>query len=164
MAELCSKITPARGGVMTDEVGVITGDLELCTSCDADGGVQVSVRYQGAGEWYALSSANCTLTAPATVGVGYPAGLDAKETSMAELCSKITPARGGVMTDEVGVITGDLELCTSCDADGGVQVSVRYQGAGEWYALSSANCTLHDARDHEAVHQALVGVLHRPEG
>ncbi|ASO23081.1 hypothetical protein FHR81_003743 [Actinoalloteichus hoggarensis] len=83
---------------------------------------------------------------------------------MAELCTKITVARGGVMTDEVGVITGELELCTSCDEDGRVRVSVRYLGADELYSLSAADCTLHDARDHQALHQSLVGVLNRPAG
>ncbi|WP_433177357.1 hypothetical protein [Actinoallomurus sp. CA-150999] len=68
------------------------------------------------------------------------------------------------MTDDVGVITGDLELRTSHTPDGTVTIQVRYAGADEWYRLGAADVTLHDERDHQAVHQALLGVLHRPAG
>ncbi|MCP2262085.1 hypothetical protein LX15_005817 [Streptoalloteichus tenebrarius] len=81
-----------------------------------------------------------------------------------ELSSKFTAAPGGVMTDEVGVITGDLELRTRCDRAGAVTVEVRYAGADEWYRLSAADVRLHDPRDHAALHQSLLGVLHRPQG
>jgi hypothetical protein len=75
--------------------------------------------------------------------------------------SAMTAPPGGVMTDEVGVITGDLELATEC-ADGDVTVWVRYAGAAEWYRLSAADCHLYDPRDHDALHTALVAVLNRP--
>jgi hypothetical protein len=77
------------------------------------------------------------------------------------LYSVLTAPPGGVMTDEVGVITGELELATRC-ASGAVTVWVRYAGAAEWYRLSGADCHLHDARDHHPLHSALVAVLHRP--
>ncbi|WP_190820191.1 hypothetical protein [Saccharopolyspora pogona] len=80
----------------------------------------------------------------------------------AVLRSEVTAPPGGVMTDEVGVITGDLELATEC-TDGDVTVWVRYAGAAEWYRLSAADCHLHDPRDHGALHTALVAVLHRPD-
>jgi hypothetical protein len=79
------------------------------------------------------------------------------------LTSPFKAAPGGVMTDDVGVITGDLELRTTL-ADGAVTVEVRYEGADEWYRLSAADCRLADPNDHEAVHHALLGVLNRPEG
>lgn len=75
----------------------------------------------------------------------------------------ITAGPGGVMTDEVGVITGELELATTCE-QGQVTVWVRYAGALEWYRLSRADCHLHDERDHEALHSSLVALLDRPEG
>jgi hypothetical protein len=81
------------------------------------------------------------------------------------LRSTLTAPPGGIMTDDVGVITGDLELATECtDADGvwAVAVWIRYAGADEWYRVSAADCRLKDPRDHAAVHSALVGVLHRP--
>ena len=79
------------------------------------------------------------------------------------LTSLFKASPGGVMTDEVGVITGDLELRTTL-TDGAVTVEVRYEGADEWYRLSAADCHLVDDKDHEAVHRALLGVLNRPEG
>ncbi|SHE55326.1 hypothetical protein [Streptoalloteichus hindustanus] len=81
-----------------------------------------------------------------------------------ELSSEFTAAPGGVMTDEVGVITGDLELRTRCGQDGTVTVEVRYAGADEWYRLSAADARLNDPRDHAVLHRSLLGVLHRPQG
>ncbi|MFC7344664.1 hypothetical protein [Saccharopolyspora griseoalba] len=80
---------------------------------------------------------------------------------MPELRTTVTAPPGGVLTDEVGVITGDLELATTCE-DGAVRVAVRYAGANEWYRLSAADCALHDPRDHEPLHDALAAVLDRP--
>ncbi len=68
------------------------------------------------------------------------------------------------MTDEVGVVTGDLELRTDLADDGKLRALVRYEGAEEWYAVTGASCQLADPRDHEPVHQLLLGLLHRPEG
>lgn len=79
------------------------------------------------------------------------------------LTSTFKAGPGGVMTDDVGVITGGLELRTTL-TDGAVTVEVRYEGADEWYRLSAADCRLADPKDHEAVHHALLGVLNRPEG
>jgi|AntDryMetagUQ255_1029468.scaffolds.fasta_scaffold00272_3 hypothetical protein len=84
---------------------------------------------------------------------------------MAQLSSPLIAPPGGVMTDEVGVITGELELRTACAGDGSVAVHVRYAGALEWYVVTgTAGLRLHDARDHEPLHALLAGVLHRPEG
>jgi hypothetical protein len=77
------------------------------------------------------------------------------------LRSALTAPPGGIMTDDVGVITGELELATLYD-DGDVSVWVRYAGALDWYRIAAADCHLHDARDHQALHSALVAVLHRP--
>ena len=82
---------------------------------------------------------------------------------MAELSSPFVAGPGGVMTDEVGVVTGDLELRTALD-DGELRATVRYEGAEEWYAVTGASCKLADPKDHEAVHAVLLGVLNRPEG
>ncbi|MBB5806552.1 hypothetical protein F4560_006320 [Saccharothrix ecbatanensis] len=71
------------------------------------------------------------------------------------------------MTDEVGVVTGDLELRTSL-VDGELRATVRYEGAEEWYAITGASYRLADPAEqdavHEAVHTVLLGVLNRPEG
>ncbi|WSP43352.1 hypothetical protein OG247_01685 [Streptomyces sp. NBC_01244] len=42
------------------------------------------------------------------------------------------------MTDEVGVITGDVTLTTEPGPDGSVEVRVQYTGAEEWYTLTGS--------------------------
>ncbi|GGN74157.1 hypothetical protein GCM10010112_44000 [Actinoplanes lobatus] len=75
----------------------------------------------------------------------------------------IVPGPGGVMTDEVGVVTGDLTLRTEL-ADGQVTVRVQYKDADEWYTVTGGRAALADAADLDAVHTVAVGLLHRPEG
>jgi len=75
----------------------------------------------------------------------------------------ITAGQGGVMTDEVGVITGDLTLRTELSGDQ-VTVGVQYKDAEEWYAVTGAKATLKDPADLDAVHAVAVGILNRPEG
>ncbi|NML55511.1 hypothetical protein HHL19_36140 [Streptomyces sp. R302] len=43
---------------------------------------------------------------------------------------------GGAMTDEVGVITGDLTVATYALMDGRAVVLVQYKDADEWYTLT----------------------------
>ncbi|PRY32646.1 hypothetical protein [Umezawaea tangerina] len=83
---------------------------------------------------------------------------------MAEYSSPFVAGPGGIMTDDVGVITGELELRTVLAEDGSVRAEVRYEGADEWYALTGGACALKDPEDLSAVHELLVGVLNRPEG
>lgn len=75
--------------------------------------------------------------------------------------SSIFPASHGVMTEEVGVISGELELVTSCDEEGNLSLRITYVGAEEWYTLPGKKYQLYDARDHEVVHRLLVAVLER---
>ncbi|NUT33391.1 MAG: hypothetical protein HOV79_09980 [Hamadaea sp.] len=84
-----------------------------------------------------------------------------------ELVTDIVPGPGGVMTDEVGVVTGDLTLktvVTPATAGAAVQVTVQYRGADEWYAVTGGAVPVADPVDAKAVHQLAVGLLHRPEG
>ena len=67
------------------------------------------------------------------------------------------------MTDEVGVVTGDLTLRTELSGDQ-VKVSVQYKDAEEWYAVTGAKAQLKDPADLDAVHAVAVGILNRPEG
>lgn len=83
---------------------------------------------------------------------------------MATLSALFAAGPGGVMTDEVGVVTGDLELSTELSDDGKFRALVRYEGAEEWYAITGASCVLADPRDHEQVHSLLLALLNRPEG
>ncbi|MBM0233398.1 hypothetical protein JNW91_16970 [Micromonospora sp. STR1_7] len=75
----------------------------------------------------------------------------------------IVPGPGGVMTDEVGVVTGELTLRTEY-ADGKVTLRVQYKDADEWYAVTGGSVALADPAGLDAVHGVAVALLHRPEG
>jgi hypothetical protein len=79
---------------------------------------------------------------------------------MAEKTSDLN-APGGVLTDETGVITGELTLRTSLD---GVQVTmqVQYKDADEWYHVAGGRFALHDAADLDVLHALAVSLLDRP--
>src|SRR5215217_3029559 len=59
-----------------------------------------------------------------------------------EARSTIDSTTGGVMTAEVGAITGELEVATRSLKEGLIEVAVRYTGAEEWYIVegSPINC------------------------
>ncbi|MFH8888130.1 hypothetical protein [Streptomyces sp. NPDC017949] len=52
---------------------------------------------------------------------------------------------GGAMTDEVGVITGELTLATEDDGAGRATLTVQYTGAWEWYTLTGSPVPLPEA-------------------
>ncbi|MER7131321.1 hypothetical protein [Streptosporangium saharense] len=67
---------------------------------------------------------------------------------------QVVAGPGGVMTDEVGVVTGDLTVVTEADGDA-ARVTVQYTGADEWYVLTGSPIPLKD-RTVEQVHQAVL--------
>lgn len=70
------------------------------------------------------------------------------------------PARdGAVMTDEVGVITGELTLVTEVDDAGAVIQRVQYKDADEWYALTGAPPVLAPGQSIDALHTQTVAAL-----
>jgi hypothetical protein len=75
----------------------------------------------------------------------------------------IVAGPGGVMTDEVGAVTGDLTVRTEL-IDGEAVVSVQYKGAAEWYRVTGARAPLANPDDLAAVHTIAVALLNRPEG
>jgi hypothetical protein len=75
----------------------------------------------------------------------------------------IVPGPGGVMTVEVGVITGDLTLRSELEGEK-LTIRVQYLEAAEWYVVQGGEATLKDPADLEAVHTIVVGILNRPEG
>src|SRR5258706_1583615 len=70
----------------------------------------------------------------------------------------ITAGPGGVMTDEVGVVTGDLTIRTEVDDALAVTVRVQYKDADEWYVVTNGRTTVRDAADLDAVHAVAVGL------
>jgi hypothetical protein len=75
----------------------------------------------------------------------------------------IVPGPGGVMTDEVGVITGPLTLRTEVDNKGNAVLRVQYKDADEWYVVTGSRTTIMDNRDIDAFHALAVALLNRPE-
>jgi hypothetical protein len=83
-----------------------------------------------------------------------------------EMRSTIASTLGGVMTKEVGAVTGDLEVATRPRA-GGVEVVVRYAGAEEWYTVEGSLIKPHDAgrlspSELRELHEAVVSHLATP--
>jgi hypothetical protein len=82
-----------------------------------------------------------------------------------ELRSQFVSTVGGVMTEEAGAVTGDLELLTrpSEAGDSGLEVLVRYAGAKEWYKVSGSPLVKPaDGEDHRASHEAALTRLTTP--
>lgn len=69
--------------------------------------------------------------------------------------TNVTAGPGGVMTDEVGVITGDVTVRTELADDGTVVQRVQYLDADEWYVISGSPTTL-GGKDLDAVHDEQV--------
>ncbi|MER7758693.1 hypothetical protein [Streptomyces sp. NPDC097619] len=90
--------------------------------------------------------------APATSAVRGPARQGVR------LVGFVTAGPGGVMTDEVGAITGELALATERLGDGTAAVSVQYAGAWEWYTLTGSPVPVPEAglaRLHEELLDAV---------
>lgn len=81
-----------------------------------------------------------------------------------ELRGTFTSTTGGVMTEEVGAITGELELLTRPTTDGGVEARVRYAGADEWYVVvgSPWRTPGRAAADHRSAHERILERLTTP--
>ncbi len=62
---------------------------------------------------------------------------------------------GGVSTEELGPITGDLTIHTTW-LDGEARVAVQYTGAEEWFTFTGSPVSAPDERTGRAVHQAAV--------
>ena len=85
-----------------------------------------------------------------------------------EVRSTVTSTTGGIMTKEVGAVTGALEVATRLSqARNAVEVTVRYAGADEWYTVEGSPVKLGTAGAlspielHE-LHERVVGHLTTP--
>ncbi|MFF3437138.1 hypothetical protein [Streptosporangium sp. NPDC002721] len=71
--------------------------------------------------------------------------------------NQVLAGPGGVMTDEVGVITGDLVVRTEVHDDQ-AHVAVQYLGAEEWYTLTGSPAPL-AGHTGEEVHEAVLAAI-----
>jgi hypothetical protein len=67
------------------------------------------------------------------------------------------------MTDEVGVVTGELTLRADVEDGRTVVLRVQYKDAAEWYTVTGGRAVLRDPADAAAVHAIAVALLSRPE-
>ncbi|KWW99956.1 hypothetical protein C3Y87_06500 [Carbonactinospora thermoautotrophica] len=84
-------------------------------------------------------------------------------TPIASWWDDFTPGPGGVMTEEVGVITGELTLRTDLHHDGRIVLNIQYKDADEWYVVEGGRCRLPepDPLRGEQYHQRALEVLAR---
>lgn len=83
-----------------------------------------------------------------------------------ETRSTIVSTAGGVMTEEAGAVTGDLEVATRPRAEG-IEVAVRYAGADEWYTVEGSPIELDNVGSLSAselgeLHERVVRHLETP--
>ena len=84
-----------------------------------------------------------------------------------EAHSTINSTTGGVMTAEVGAITGELEVATRSLNGGLIEVAVRYAGAEEWYIVEGSPIDSGDVgnltpRELRELHERVVRHLETP--
>lgn len=65
----------------------------------------------------------------------------------------------GVMTEEVGCVTGELTVVTTSFPDGQVWIAVQYRGADEWYTLAGTPTPLPVDQSLAEYHQHVVAVV-----
>ncbi len=81
-----------------------------------------------------------------------------------ELRSRFVSTAGGVMTEEAGAVTGDLELLTrpaKAGEGGALEALVRYAGAEDWYTVSGSPVAA-GSENHRASHEAMLARLTKP--
>ena len=80
--------------------------------------------------------------------------------------SSFSSTVGGVMTKEVGAITGELELVTCVTPGGDIEAMVRYAGAKDLYTVlgSPVHAVLEhlDQVEHRATHERILETLTTP--
>ena len=76
-----------------------------------------------------------------------------------EFRSTFTSTTGGVITEEAGALTGELELLCRPEA-GGLRVEVRYAGADEWYTVSGGPVRVQE--DPDGARERVVSYLSTP--
>lgn len=75
--------------------------------------------------------------------------------------SDLVAKPGGVMTDEVGAVTGELTLRTEVN-DSTVVQYVQYKDAAEWYVVTDSRRPLSAGEDIDAAHTTALTTLAAP--
>ncbi|MFE0178890.1 hypothetical protein ACFWZ2_41955 [Streptomyces sp. NPDC059002] len=76
------------------------------------------------------------------------------------LVDDVKAGAGGAMTDEVGVITGELTVATTLRPDGRAAIAIQYTGADEWYTLTGSPVLLSPAGLNALHHHILDRIRH----
>ncbi|WP_406859221.1 hypothetical protein ABZO31_02630 [Streptomyces sp. HUAS MG47] len=66
--------------------------------------------------------------------------------------------RGGVLTEEGGIVTGDLTVHTTY-ADDEARVAVQYTGASDWFTLSGSPVPCASEQESRDLHDAVVAAV-----
>ncbi|MFD7861990.1 hypothetical protein [Streptomyces sp. NPDC057682] len=62
---------------------------------------------------------------------------------------------GGVLTEEVGPLSGDLTVHTTW-ADGSAQITVQYTGAADWFTMAGSPVACPSEEASRTLHEAAV--------
>ena len=84
---------------------------------------------------------------------------DTEDPCTSELKSTFTSTTGGVLTNEAGAVTGDLELLTRPSGNG-IEAEVRYEGARDLYTVSGSPLEITDS--HPEAHRTILKKLTTP--
>ncbi|MGW1818470.1 hypothetical protein ACWCQM_33485 [Streptomyces sp. NPDC002125] len=65
---------------------------------------------------------------------------------------------GGVRTEEVGVVSGDLTVHTTW-TEGQAEVAVQYSGASDWFTLAGSPVPCRSEEESRTFHQSVVDAV-----
>lgn len=68
-----------------------------------------------------------------------------------------------MLTDEVGVVTGDLTVHTTF-ADREARVAVQYSGASDWFTMSGSPVPCGSEEESRELHDAVVAAVREGNG
>ncbi|MEU2660097.1 hypothetical protein ACFWIN_33745 [Streptomyces sp. NPDC127049] len=71
--------------------------------------------------------------------------------------------RGGVLTVEGGIVTGDLTVHTTF-VDGEARVAVQYSGASDWFTMSGSPVPCSSEEESRELHDAVVEAVREGHG
>ncbi|MEU6487205.1 hypothetical protein [Streptomyces sp. NPDC046887] len=70
---------------------------------------------------------------------------------------------GGVRTDELGIVTGNVTVHTTW-AGGEALIAIQYSGASEWFTMTGSPVPCASERDSRDLHEAVVEAVREGRG